>query len=162
MTSTDSQMNLDDLFGIVITVDEASDFIQQVRTLAQELHTIGQGIDEKMKSILDEQYLDNFLKYMEEHDMKQTDMKSIRQLLQKVQSYVMDLPVMTVTLSFRPRQTLVVEIVQWLVDHGPGPLKLELETERALVAGADISWDGTVGRYSLFNALSDDYVASQL
>ena len=154
--------DLDKIFGSVITVDDASSFSQQILDLIQVLQGTDDDFQQKLEIVLDEEYYDNFRSYLKSNGIGIDDRQSLQKLMQEMHTLVMDLPTMTLTLSFRPRQIFIEKIRQWLVDYGPGSFKLETDVDTTLVAGTVISWNGNVSRYALNESLSDGYITDKL
>ena len=136
--------------------------MQQVQEVLHELHSTTDDIEDKMAEIMDEVYLDRLVTYLKYHSIEFGNTEKLREILKAAHLYVMDLPVMTLEVAFRPRQSFVDELRRWLIDHGPGPLRFELEVDPEMVGGVRVSWEGKVESYTLAEKISDAYINEKL
>lgn len=91
-----------------------------------------------------------------------SDVTAVRNLLHELQLFLMGLPVMVLVLPFDPRHAFMTDVRQYLADHGPGVLKLEVRVDVSLVGGAVVEWGGRIFDYSLRTTLSDEAIRERL
>ena|SRR5258708_6915759 len=130
------QMQLDDVLGALF-----SD-VSFEKILSEQLSF------EKKESLL-------FL--LQKNTIDTKNLSQVQMALQDIKKILAELPVITLTLAFAPKQAVIETISTWFIVHTKKFVLLDIVVDTTLIGGAIISYKGIYKDYSMKHILEEKY-----
>lgn len=154
-------INSAQILTLVRTKDEANEFQKQLDNLLNVLFS-----DAPFETILREyipyEKQEKLLTILSNEHVNTKQPNTIQNCLQEIKKNIAQLPVLTLTIAFSPKQQLLEMLATWFLVHTKKPVLLDIVVNKNLIGGAIIEYKGIFKDYSLKKILQDKYQKGDL
>lgn len=154
-------INSAQILTLVRTKDEANEFQKQLDNLLNVLFS-----DAPFETILREyisyEKQEKLLTILSNEHVNTQQPNAIQNCLQEIKKNIAQLPVLTLTIAFSPKQQLLEMLATWFLVHTKKPVLLDIVVNKNLIGGAIIEYKGIFKDYSLKKILQDKYQKGDL
>lgn len=150
-----------DILELVKTKDDARQLQKDITAVIDALFSDAQVI-EMLHMHLPYEKKEKLLALMRIHQIPLTDASLIQQFLQQLISRSQELPVITITLAFEPKQQLVTSLSAWFAVHAKKAVLLDILVDKKLIGGAIIASNGIYKDYSVKKILEEKYKKGEI
>jgi len=155
-----------DIIDIVQTKQAAVVLQAELDDLLAALFT-HQQFDEAVNEHLSYEKKIRILSLCKKYTIDTGNISQIQSFLQEIKTVLGQLPIVTLTIAFSPKQQFINELITWFMVHGKRETEdvlplFDISIDKSLIGGAVISCNGKYADYSLKKVLQDKYAAGEL
>ena len=138
-----------DLSEFFITKNQANDFIQSLNKIIDKLYEVNFNLENSLANEFGIDKKDKFISLLRENRMNNASQDSLKEALENMQEVVRNLPTVTLTIAFEPNQETLKAFLQWFLFNLNKQVLIDIQVERALIAGATVNCNGKFKDFSV-------------
>lgn len=150
-----------DILTLVRTKDEANEFQKQLDNLLSFLFT-DVSFDTLLRKHISYEKQEKLLTIFSNNHIDTRQPAAIQNCLQEIKKIIAQIPVLTLTIAFAPKQQLLEILATWFLVHAKKPVLLHIIVDKNLIGGAIIEYKGLLKDYSLKKILQEKYEKGDL
>lgn len=146
------QLDLSDFF---ITKSQADDFSQRLTIILDAIYTTNFNLEKVLTSELGMRKKDACMKLLRENKIDESSTSGVQEFFKKIQETMSHFPLVLLTIAFEPTNETLTALSQWFLFTLKKHVILDIHTDRNLIAGATVTYNGRFKNYSLNSAFTD-------
>lgn len=150
-----------DILSLVKTQEEANEFQKQIDHLLSMLFT-NVPFETAVQETISFDKQGKLLSIFNREHVNVQQIQALQTILQEIKKTIAQLPIITISLAFEPKQRVIETIVTWLLAHTKRPALIHIIVDRSLIGGAILEYKGILKDYSLRKILQEKYQQGDL
>ncbi len=150
-----------DIVTLVRTKNEANEFQKQLDHLLSDLFT-DVSFETLLREYVSYEKQEKLLTLFSKEHINIKQITGVQSCLQDIKKIIAQIPVVTLAISFAPKQQMLEIIATWFLVNTKKPVLLDIIINRNLIGGAIIEYKGIFKDYSLKKILEEKYQQGDL
>jgi F0F1-type ATP synthase delta subunit len=148
------------LMSLITTAEELNDLLDKLDKLSTLLGKIDTNFEPQIKQILDFDKFNAFITDFGNLHLKPNSQSDLGNYIEFIKKKIENLKVLKFTLAIDPSQELVDEIYYWIGKNIGENIILDLNTDKTIIAGGIVEFQGKFKDYSLKRKLDIFFAAN--
>ncbi len=153
MEKKDKKNSFSDIAVWLHTKNEADIFLTQIDILSESLFTKKVSVKEKVSELFSSEIAAFLTDSWKNAGIDGKNMIELHNYLAAMKETIKHLPVLTITIAFKPKQTTTQRIFDWVHNRLKTPLLLNIKVEKQIIGGAIIEFHGKYLEYTVHKTL---------
>lgn len=158
-TSESKTTIFSDIIHLIPTKYEADHFLIQLDAMVDSLFSIKSDIKTKMKEVFPAEKRTAIEALCQKNNIDIMNYVTFQRFLLDLKEYISHLPVIQITLAFEPKETTVQRISSWFSYHMKQTVLVNISTDRRILGGSIIAYNGKYLDYTLQKILGEKFEA---
>jgi len=150
-----------DILSLVKTQEEANEFQKQIDHLLSMLFT-NVTFETAVQETISFDKQGKLLAMFNREHVNLQQLPAVQTVLQEIKRTIAQLPIITISLAFEPKQRVIETIATWLLAHIKKSALIHIVVDRSLIGGAILEYKGVLKDYSLKKILQEKYEQGDL
>ncbi len=130
------------------TKAQANDFVNRLASISQQVYQADFNLENVLMEQFGLQKKDTFLRLLREKKVN-LDVHSLKEFLDKLQTTVTALPLVSLTLAFEPQEQTLKLIADWFLLNIGKSVLFDIKVDKNLIAGAALFYNGKYLDFSI-------------
>lgn len=144
-----------DILDIIQTQDEAKAMVTQLGLLIDNLYAAKQDVRERILQYVSYDKKEKIVALIMKNGVDIQNAVELQKFFIDLQTAIHEIPIVTLTLAFEPKQEFLASISSWFVIHTKKAVLLDILEDTRLGGGAIIEYRGSHRDYSLLKMLRE-------
>lgn len=138
-----------DLSAFFQTKAQANDFSARIATVSEKIYETDFHLEKALMNQFGLKKKDAFMIVLRDHNVDIEKHTELKKFFEDIQKSIKELPVLTLTLAFEPKDQHLKALAEWFVLNIKQQMLFEITVDPHLIAGASISFKGKTLDYSI-------------
>ena len=155
-------MESQDLSAFFYTRKQANDFSARLSDFAEEVYKTDFNLEKVLIDKLGLEKKEKFMILLRDLNVNTSSQSALKDFIAKLQEQISKIPVLSLTLSFEPKEETLKLINDWIMLSLKRQLLLDISINPDLIAGVVINYNGKFKDYSIrtgFDKIVSEVVA---
>lgn len=144
-----------DILSQLHTKTEADHFLSQISILSESLFSSRSNFKDKLIDIFSSDLVLSIKNGIKESQIDEKNSIEIQHYLEEIIESIKAVPIINITLAFRPKQTTTQKIYDWIALRLKRPILLNFKVEKQIIAGAIVEFKGKYFEYTIHKSLKE-------
>lgn len=154
-----------DLSGFFHTKQQASDFSARLADISEEIYKTDFNLEKILIDKLSLEKKEKFIILMRDNNINHASQSGLKDFLDKLQEKISQLPLLSITLAFEPKEETLNLISEWFLLNLKKQFVFDINVNLDLIAGIIINFNGKFKDYSIksrFDKIISDIVETEV
>lgn len=141
-------MDTFDLSHFFKTKSQANDFTARLTTISHAVYQSGFNLEAALAETFGLRKKDKFIALLRENNISAESSAALTEFLTRLQEKVSQLPVLSITLAFEPKEQTLKSLSDWFLINKKSQVLFDIRVDESLIAGVAIEYQGKYIDYS--------------